>query len=335
MEALNFYFTNVPKAKKRRTLILIQNLDNRLNKTIIQHFNKWISSENSKLSAVCIGDVDITEQINMIPLLQGHFKKIILDKVNKDELRQAIISHLTSLLKPFYVRVNDKKQMSLYSNIRGGQKQELPDNVNAINHNINSKITELIAKNIANISDSTKKAFKICEIAVEISKNDFVRKGGLQKGKPVVSQEMVPRYFSEAINGFKDETFSKKVIGMSLLVRTFLYTLARETEGSNSRTLAMETLLIRMVKMLQDNPDYKASREIKKVICGVWEPKITIEILKQFSWISIINELVGEKLVTVVLEEPGASIMVELKHPLEIIHASSMDEAFKNLDTFD
>lgn len=267
-----------------------------------------------------------------MPSLKAHFTEIKLNKVDKNELQQMIITRLKSLLKPFHVKVNDKKEMTIYNNIREGQNQKIPDNVIVINHKINNKITQLIAKNVANVSGSTEKAFKICEAAVEISKKDFVRKGGLQKGKLVVSQEMVPRYFSEAINGFKDETISKKIIGMSLLMRTFLYTLAQETEGTNRHTLALETVLIKMVKMLRDNPGYKASKEIKKVICGAWEPAITIEKLKQFSWISVVNDLVGEKLVVVVLEEPSASIMVELKLPLEINYAFSMDEEFKNMD---
>lgn len=290
--------------------------------------------ENSKLSIICVGghNVTIGEQINIMPTLKAHFTEIKLNKVNKNELQQMIITRLKSLLKPFHVKVNDKKEMTIYNNIREGQNQKIPDNVIVINHKINNKITQLIAKNVANVSGSTEKAFKICEAAVEISKKDFVRKGGLQKGKLVVSQEMVPRYFSEAINGFKDETISKKIIGMSLLMRTFLYTLAQETEGTNRHTLALETVLIKMVKMLRDNPGYKASKEIKKVICGAWEPAITIEKLKQFSWISVVNDLVGEKLVVVVLEEPSASIMVELKLPLEINYAFSMDEEFKNMD---
>ncbi|CAI7265543.1 BEM_collapsed_G0040610.mRNA.1.CDS.1 [Saccharomyces cerevisiae] len=334
LEALNFYITNVPKAKKRKTLILIQNPDNLLSEKILQYFEKWISSKNSKLSIICVGghNVTIGEQINIMPTLKAHFTEIKLNKVNKNELQQMIITRLKSLLKPFHVKVNDKKEMTIYNNIREGQNQKIPDNVIVINHKINNKITQLIAKNVANVSGSTEKAFKICEAAVEISKKDFVRKGGLQKGKLVVSQEMVPRYFSEAINGFKDETISKKIIGMSLLMRTFLYTLAQETEGTNRHTLALETVLIKMVKMLRDNPGYKASKEIKKVICGAWEPAITIEKLKQFSWISVVNDLVGEKLVVVVLEEPSASIMVELKLPLEINYAFSMDEEFKNMD---
>lgn len=332
LEALNFYTTNVPKAKKRRTLILIQNIDNLLNEKTLQYFEKWISSKNSKLSVICVGghNVMIKEQINVMPSFKPHFTEIIFNKVNKDELLQMIITRLKCLLKPFYVKVNEKKEMTIYNNIRKGQKQKLPDNVIVINHKINNKIIQLIARNVANVSGGTEKAFKICEAAVEISKNDFLRKGGLQKGKPVAFQEMVPRYFSEAINGFKDETISKKVIGMSLLMRTFLYTLAQETEGTNRHTLALETVLIKMVKMLRDNPGYKASKEIRKVVCGAWEPKITIEKLKQFSWISVVNDLVGEKLVVVVLEEPSASIMVELKLPLEISYAFSMDEAFKN-----
>ena len=157
LEALNFYITNVPKAKKRRTLILIQNLDDLLNEKILQYFEKWISSKNSKLSVVCAGghNVMIKEQINVMPSFKPHFTEIILNKVNKDEMLQMIITRLKSLLKPFYVKVNDKKEMTIYNNIREGQKQNIPDNVIAINHKINNKIIQLIAKNVANVSGST------------------------------------------------------------------------------------------------------------------------------------------------------------------------------------
>lgn len=88
-----------------------------------------------------------------------------------------------------------------------------------------------------------------------------------------------------------------------------------------------------MTQMLQDNPGYKASRDIKEVICNVWEPQITIEKLKNFSWISVINELIKEKLVALVPKESNANIMVELKlSHLEVNYAFSMDEAFKNMD---
>lgn len=178
-----------------------------------------------------------------------------------------------------------------------------------------------------------KLAFKICDMAVETSKKDFVERGGLRKGKSVSFQEILPRYFSEAIGRFNDDTFSKRVIGMSLLARIFLYTLALETEGTNNHTLGLDFLLTKMTQMLQDNPGYKASRDIKEVICNVWEPQITIEKLKNFSWISVINELIKEKLVALVPKESNANIMVELKlSHLEVNYAFSMDEAFKNMD---
>ncbi|EJS42640.1 sir3p [Saccharomyces arboricola H-6] len=335
LEALNFYFTKVSKSKKRRTLILVQNVDHLLNKETLQCFEKWISSKNSKLSIIGIGgdNAVIKEQINMLPSFKSHFSEIVLDSITKDDLQEMVISHITSSLKPFYVKVNDKNEMALYNNIREEQKQRLPENVISINHKINKKIIKLIAKNMANVSNDTEKAFKICDMAVEISKNDFVKKGGLQKDKPVVSQEILPRYFSEAISGSEDETVAKKIIGMSLLMRVFLYTLARGIEGSNHNTLALDIILTKIVQMLQDNPAYRATESIKRVTCGIWEPQITIEKLKQFSWIGIINELAKEKLIVVVLEEPSASIRVELTlSHLDVEYAFSMDEDFKNVD---
>ncbi|CAI4047209.1 chromatin-silencing protein SIR3 SKDI_12G4700 [Saccharomyces kudriavzevii IFO 1802] len=335
LEALNFYFINVPKAKKRKTLLLIQDLDNILNEKTLHYFEKWISTENSKLSVIGIGrdNAVIKQQINATPSLKPHFTEIILDKVTKGDLQRRTVPYLKSLLKPFYVRVNEKNEMTIYNDSCEKQEQKLPKGVITVTHTINNKIIEPIAKNIAHLSDNTEKAFKICKMAVEISKKDFVGKSGIRKGKPVKTQEMLPRYFSEAINGFKDDAIAKKVIGMSLLMRMFLYTLARETEGLNRHTLALDAVLTNMVRLLRDNPNYKASKDIRKVVCGVWEPQITIEKLKQLSWLSVVNELVKEKLVVVVLEEPAASIMVELKLAhLDVNYAYSIDEAFKNVD---
>ncbi|CAI4048578.1 hypothetical protein SUVZ_12G4650 [Saccharomyces uvarum] len=335
LEALNFYFTSVPKAKKRRTLILVQNFDNISSKETSQYFGKWISSENSKLSIIGVGKdhEPVNKLMNETPSFQSHFTTIILNKITKNDLQRMIVSHLTSLLKPFYVRVNSKKEMALYNDISEVEKQKLPENVSAIDHIISTKIIELIAKNIANVSDTNEKAFKICDMAVETSKKDFVGRGGLRKGKFVSFQEILPRYFSEAISRFKDDTISKRVTGMSLLARTFLYTLACETGDTSSHMLGLDFLLTKMTQMLQDNSSYKASRVIKEVICGVWEPQITIEKLKQFSWISVIDELIKEKLVALVPRESNASIMVELKlSHLEVNYAFWMDEAFKNVD---
>ncbi|QID86991.1 hypothetical protein GRS66_009646 [Saccharomyces pastorianus] len=335
LEALNFYFTSVPKAKKRKTLILIQNFDNISSKETSEYFEKWISSENSKLSIIGVGrgNEAMKRQMNETPAFESYFTTITLNKITKDDLQRMIVKHLQSLLKPFYIRVNGKKEIALYNDISEGEKQKLPKNVSAIDHIINTKIIELIAKNIANMSDTTGKAFKICDMAVEISKKDFVARGGLQKGKPVLFQEILPRYFSEAISMFKDDIVSKRITGMSLLARILLYTLACETEGTSSHTLGLDFLLTKMTQMLQDNSGYKASRDIKEVICGVWEPQITIEKLKQFSWISVINELIKEKLVALLPKESHANIMVELKLPhLEINYAFWMDEAFKNMD---
>lgn len=172
-------------------------------------------------------------------LFQSHFTSIMLSKITKDDLQRMIVSYLQSLLKPFYVRMNGKKVMALHNDISEVEKQKLPENVSAIDHIINTKIIELIAKNIANVSDTTGKAFKICDMAVETSKKDFVERGGLRKGKSVLFQEILPRYFSEAIGRFNDDTFSKRVIGMSVLARIFLYTLALETEGTNNHTLGL------------------------------------------------------------------------------------------------
>ncbi|CAI4047422.1 hypothetical protein N7582_004100 [Saccharomyces uvarum] len=335
LEALNFYFTSVPKAKKRRTLILVQNFDHISSKETSRYFGKWISSENSKLSIIGVGSNNetIKKLMNESPSFQSHFTSIMLSKITKDDLQRMIVSYLQSLLKPFYVRMNGKKVMALHNDISEVEKQKLPENVSAIEHIINTKIIELIAKNIANVSGTTGKAFKICDMAVETSKKDFVERGGLRKGKSVSFQEILPRYFSEAIGRFNDDTFSKRVIGMSLLARIFLYTLALETEGTNNHTLGLDFLLTKMTQMLQDNPGYKASRDIKEVICNVWEPQITIEKLKNFSWISVINELIKEKLVALVPKESNANIMVELKlSHLEVNYAFSMDEAFKNMD---
>lgn len=81
----------------------------------------------------------IGEQINIMPTLKAHFTEIKLNKVNKNELQQMIITRLKSLLKPFHVKVNDKKEMTIYNNIREGQNQKIPDNVIVINHKINNK----------------------------------------------------------------------------------------------------------------------------------------------------------------------------------------------------
>lgn len=183
MESLEFYFSKVPKEKKRPIVVLLDELDALITKQedIMYNFFNWTSYENAKFVVVAVANtMDLPERQlgNKVSSRIG-FTRIMFTGYTHEELKTIIDLRLQGLNNSFfYVDTKTGNAYLTDDYVSENTDDKIPENLKKVRLRMSSDAIEIASRKIASVSGDARRALKACKRAAEIAEQHYMAKHG-------------------------------------------------------------------------------------------------------------------------------------------------------------
>ncbi|CCF59819.1 hypothetical protein KAFR_0I00380 [Kazachstania africana CBS 2517] len=184
MESLEFYFSKVPKVKKRPIVVLLDELDALINKNqdIMYNFFNWTTYENANLIVIAVANtMDLPERQlgNKVSSRIG-FTRIMFSGYTHEELKNIIDFRLQGLNNSYFYVDTRTGSAHLIENADEEQdiENKLPPGIKRVRLKMSTDAIEIASRKVASVSGDARRALKVCKRAVEIAEQRYMAKHG-------------------------------------------------------------------------------------------------------------------------------------------------------------
>lgn len=313
MESLEFYFSKVPKNKKRPVVVLLDELDALVTKTqdIMYNFFNWTTYENAKLIVIAVANtMDLPERQlgNKVSSRIG-FTRIMFTGYTYEELKKIIDFRLKGLNNSYFYE--DTKTGNAYIMDPDEENgKELPPHIKKVQLKMSDDAIEIASRKVASVSGDARRALKVCKRAAEIAEQHYMAKHGYgydgqtigklnateeadeedandEEGLQTVHISHIMKALNETINSQS----TKFITRLSFTGKLFLYALLNLIKKSGLQEQQLGDIIDEIKLLIDVNANNKYVVEISRVLFHKGS-EVTPEQLRIVSWDFIINQLI-------------------------------------------
>lgn len=313
MESLEFYFSKVPKNKKRPVVVLLDELDALVTKTqdIMYNFFNWTTYENAKLIVIAVANtMDLPERQlgNKVSSRIG-FTRIMFTGYTYEELKKIIDFRLKGLNNSYFYE--DTKTGNAYIMDPDEENgKELPPHIKKVQLKMSDDAIEIASRKVASVSGDARRALKVCKRAAEIAEQHYMAKHGYgYDGQTIAKLNAIEEadeedandeeglqtvhisHIMKALNETINSQSTKFITRLSFTGKLFLYALLNLIKKSGLQEQQLGDIIDEIKLLIDVNANNKYVVEISRVLFHKGS-EVTPEQLRIVSWDFIINQLI-------------------------------------------